>query len=124
MNPIAKLVLALVAASAGGAVLAQSNGSADQERRDRNREEAMTKHHLSDDGQTDSGAMRHEGMREKTHEAADATRDFSHRTADKTRSFTHHQAEKMRNFGARQDARYGQHTESTAPAGEGHDAPK
>ncbi|MEP6738824.1 MAG: hypothetical protein ABJA61_00510 [Caldimonas sp.] len=71
----------------------------DQERRDRNREEALVKYRELQGHEADRASTGHETMRERTHE-----------TAQSVRGFTHRQAEKARRFSDRQNQRYGTHT--------------
>lgn len=104
-------VLALTAATSGVA-LAETNYStqANQERRDRNREEALASYRAAN-GTTDArGNKRDSTAREKTHAAAETVRDKTHRSAQAVRGFTHRQAEKARKFSDRQNARFGTNT--------------
>ncbi len=99
MKLLPTLVLALTAA-ASCAVSAATYGS-DQERRDQNREEALTKWRADhgDLASRSSAAAPRESLRERT-------REKTHKAAQGTRHFTHRQAEKVRNFGDRQDRKF------------------
>ena len=116
MNILPKLALTLVALASGAAGAATVYSSqADQERRDRNREEALAAYHASpgsmDERTTDSD---HRTLREKTHHAAQETRAKTHKTAQTVRGFTHRQAEKVRDFTDRENAKYGASEKNTA----------
>ena len=95
MKSIVRFALTVTAVAACAAASAEPFDAADQQRRERNREEAMARH-----GDTSATSYRNDEdrptLREKTHRAADSTRSFAHR-----------QAEKMRRFGDRQNQRYG-----------------
>ncbi|MEP7301280.1 MAG: hypothetical protein ABI699_07105 [Caldimonas sp.] len=95
MKSIVRIAFALTTLAACAAASAEPYDQADQERRARNREEAIAKH-------GDSRVSYQAGSEERT-----TLREKTHRAADKTRSFTHRQAEKMRRFGERQNRRYG-----------------
>ena len=100
MKAFARLALTAAALAAATTVSAAPFDSADQARRERNREEVLTKHGMSpaayrSDDYRSIDETKKPGVRETTHRAAQATRNFGHRTADK-----------MRNFGARQDAKF------------------
>jgi len=105
MKNIARFVFVVTAIAACGTALAQSSMQSDQERRDRNREEAMAKH--GEPMSADRPVERHTTMREKTHRVAETTREKTHHVAESTRDFTHRQAQKVRNFGDRQNERFG-----------------
>lgn len=99
MKFISKIVLGLAAAGSCAVAVAQSD-SADQERRMRNRDEAIANWERTQphDGMamTHHNDMQpHKTMRERTHDGA-----------EKTRAFTHRQAEKVRRFGERQNAHH------------------
>ena len=105
MKSIVRFALAAGALAACAVASAQPFDTADQQRRDRNREEAMARR-----GDTSNVTYRSDDndrttLREKTHHAADSTR-----------SFTHRQAQKMRNFGERQERLH--------PRNIGHQPPK
>jgi hypothetical protein len=94
---MSKLVLAMVALGSCVAASAQTYSS-DEERRARNREEAIAnweRTHDRDGTPQRSDMQPRKGVRETTHE-----------TAQKTRSFTHRQLDKVRNFGERQQRRH------------------
>jgi len=101
MKIIPKIVLALTAFAAFGAG-AQTvyTGQADQERRDRNREEALTKYRgTTSTATTSTSADRRSTVREKTHEAAQSTRRGAHKVAETTRRVTHKSANAVRRAG-------------------------
>jgi hypothetical protein len=101
MKNMHKIVLALGAFAAFGAS-AQTvySGQADQERRDRNREEALS-HYRGDASTTNSTSTyeRRGSAREKTHEVAQSTRHGAHEVADSTRRVTHRSANAVRRVG-------------------------
>ena len=90
------LVLTTLAAASVGAQTVYS-GSADQERRERNREEALS--HYRDGKAVDTRAERSETMREKTRDGAASVRRSSHRVAESTRSVAHDTANTARRLG-------------------------
>ena len=94
MKAASRLVLALVTCGSCAFAVAQPYGQSDQERRDRNREEAIARHE------------RTSTAREEMHEGASTVRTKTHHAAAKTRSFTHRQLEKVRNFGERQQRKF------------------
>ena len=101
MKAFARLVLTAAALAAATAASAAPFDSADQARRERNREEVLARNGVSsatyrsgDNRAIDESSAQKPTLRERTHRAATATRNFGHRTADK-----------MRNFGARQNAK-------------------
>lgn len=99
--PTLVLVVTAAASAAAGAETVISRQAA-QERRDRNVDDALARYratHGTTDGQAMASEPRHEGVRDKTHRAAQSVRGFTHR-----------QAEKARDFGARQNAKYGTDT--------------
>ena len=89
-----RFVLALVTCGSCALAVAQPYGPSDQERRERNREEAMARHERM--------STAHEEM----HEGASTVRSKTHHAATKTRSFSHRQLEKVRTFGERQQRKY------------------
>ena len=94
MKSIVRFALAAGAVAACAVATAAPFDSADQQRRDRNREEILARNgaanvtYRSEDGNRTT-------LREKTH-----------RVAEKTRNFGHRQADKMRDFGERQERRH------------------
>ena len=103
-----KFVLALAAAGSCVAASAQMSDAADQERRARNREEAIANYERMQqrgdfDRRTDTRRdMRHDNMKDdkptvgqRIDQGARSTKNFTHRTLNK-----------MRNFGARQNQRH------------------
>ena len=98
MKSIARLALTAAAFAAASTAFAAPFDSADQARRERNREEVLAKHGLSGADYRSSDyrpVEKSSSMSEATHSVAEATRSFGHRTADK-----------MRDFGARQNAKF------------------
>ena len=107
------LVLTTLAAASVGAQTIYS-GSADQERRERNREEALA--HYRDGTTASAREERSETLREKTregaasvrrgtHRAAESTRHVAHETANSARRVGHKTAVKARDITARVDAK-------------------
>ena len=97
MNKFQTFVLALttVAAASVGAQTVYS-GSADQERRERNREEALSHYR----GTTATPREeRRESMREKTHEGAASVREGTHKAAESARRVAHKTAREVRRLG-------------------------
>ena len=135
MKFLPKIVLVLTAAAscAAGAATPLSP-QADQERRDRNREEALAAYHSSPQGRSYSssasynsnGSYRDDSVKGKVKHAEDTvvtnTKQATNTVATKTkqatkpvRDFTHRQLNKARDFEARENARYGK-----APASADH----
>ncbi|MEO7056685.1 MAG: hypothetical protein ABI281_08415 [Caldimonas sp.] len=112
MKLLPTLVLALTATASFAAGAATY--SSDQERRDQNREEALTKWRSTHGGEATmhNGSPYHASM-------ADRARETTHRSAQGVRHFTHRQAEKARNFGDRQNRKYGKRTGETNTSPEG-----
>jgi hypothetical protein len=121
MKTSPKLVFALLAlASCAAGAETYYSGQADQERRDRNREEALQNYH-ADNGSAstttrtrrDRDTLRedtHEGaqkVRRGTHEVADSTRRVSHKTANAGRRIGHKTAVKAREITNRAEAKFG-----------------
>ena len=118
MKSSPKLVLALLALAycAAGAQTVYS-GQADQERRERNREEAMS-HYRSGATTTTTTGERRETVREEAREVKEKTRRGAHKVADSTRRVAHKSANTARRVGhkvavkarestARADAKFG-----------------
>jgi hypothetical protein len=107
MNTVSKLVIALAAATTGGVAIA-SDLSSDQQRRERNREEAIANWERQQAGH-ESMANHHDRQATDRHEghmsAHGSVQENSKVASEKTRSFTHRQLEKVRDFGERQEAR-------------------
>jgi hypothetical protein len=131
MKTPSRLVLALLAlASCAATAQTIYSGQADQERRERNREEALAnyrEHHETTS--TDTMSERHERAREKTHDVAQKTRHEAHEVADSTRRVTHKSANAVRRAGhktavkarditARADAKFGPRVNTPRRAGE------
>jgi Ni/Co efflux regulator RcnB len=113
MKVLSRIVLAIVAAGSCAAATAQLSDAADQERRARNREEAIANYErMQQRGDMQRGDTHRSDMhRDRTH-------DDRHRHGDKTvgqridqgtqatKGFTHRTLNKMRNFGERQSSKH------------------
>ena len=99
MNTMSRLLLSLAAVAACATATAAPFDSADQARRERNREEVMAKHGLDTSGayrsETAYRGEEKKTLKGETNRAVAATKNFGHRTADK-----------MREFGAKTDAKF------------------
>ena len=95
MKSIVRFALAAGAVAACAVATAAPFDSADQQRRDRNREEILARN-----GGTANVTYRSEDGNRTT------LREKTHRVAEKTRNFGHRQADKMRDFGERQERRH------------------
>ena len=100
MRSMSRLLLSLAAVAACATATAAPYDSADQARRERNREEVMAKHGLDNASTYRSEPTTHRVEEKKTvtsetNRAVAATKNFGHRTADK-----------MREFGAKTDAKF------------------
>ena len=97
MKNMHKVVFALGALAVFGASAeTYYSGQADQERRERNREEALS-HYRGDT--TTTSYDRRESVREKAHDAARSMRHGAHEVAAETRSVTHRSANAVRRVG-------------------------
>ena len=109
MKSMSRLLLSLAAVAACATANAAPFDSADQARRDRNREEVMAKNGLSSAQRSDASYRVEEKktVKSETKKAVDATKGFGHRTADK-----------MREIGARTNAKFdkGQGTAAKSPS--------
>lgn len=115
MKILPKLALTLVALASGIAGAATLSSQTDQERRDRNREEALAAYHSSPQYDADRSVDRdNRTLREKSHHAAQTVRAKTHTSAQKVRGFTHRQAEKVRDFTDKENAKYGASPKNTA----------
>ena len=94
MKSMSRLLLSLAAVAACATATAAPFDSADQARRDRNREEVMAKHGLSSTDTTYRSEEK-KTLKSETQRAVVATENFGHRTADK-----------MREFGVKTDAKF------------------
>ena len=100
MNTVlSKIVLAVVAAGSCAAAGAQMSDAADQERRARNREEAIANHERM---QQRVDTSRTDMRRDRTYDANPTVGQRIDRGAQGTKNFTHRTLNKMRNFGDRQ----------------------
>jgi acyl-coenzyme A synthetase/AMP-(fatty) acid ligase len=127
MKIMPKLVLALTAfAAIGASAQTVYSGQSDQERRERNREEALANYRA---GTTDTTTTRRERVREDArdakdrvredaheakdkvrhgaHKVANSTRRVAHKTANESRRVGHKIAVKARETTARADAKFG-----------------
>lgn len=92
-----KIALALSAfAVVGASAQTIYSGQADQERRERNREEALAAYRAGTPSPTYD---RHETMHERMHGAAHSTRHAGHEVAESTRHVTHKSANAVRRAG-------------------------
>ena len=108
MKVFSRIVLAIVAAGSCAAASAQLSDAADQERRARNREEALANYER----------MQQRGDMQRTDVRRDRTYDDKRGHDDKTvgqridhgakatKNFTHRTLNKMRDFGERQNAKH------------------
>jgi Ni/Co efflux regulator RcnB len=132
--PKIALVLTAAASCAAGAATPLS-AQADQERRDRNREEALAAYHASPEDRSygsnasysSNSSYRDDSVTGKVKHAEDAvvtkTKEAGHTVATETRKvtkpvrdFTHRELNKSREFEARQNQKYGK---APAPAEHG-----
>jgi hypothetical protein len=99
MKPMCRLFLSLAAVAACATATATPFDSADQARRERNREEVMARHGLNTSGtyrsETTYRDEEHKTLKGETNKPVNATKSFGHRTADK-----------LREFGAKTDAKF------------------
>jgi hypothetical protein len=96
MKNMHKIAIALGAfATLGASAQTVYSGQADQERRERNREEALAHYR----GEATTTTDRKETVREKTHEMARSTRHGAHEVADSTRRVAHKSANAVRRVG-------------------------
>ena len=108
MKSISRLLLSLAAVAACATANAAPFDSADQARRERNREEVMAKHDLGTTSADSSYRVEEKKtVKSETKRAVVATENFGHRTADR-----------MRELGARTHAKF--KTQST-PAKNAYD---
>ena len=96
MTSMSRLLLSLAAVAACATANAAPFDSADQARRDRNREEVMAKHAMSSTSADASYRVEEKKtLKSETKRAVVATENFGHRSADR-----------MREFGARTNAKF------------------
>jgi hypothetical protein len=106
---IPKIALALSAfAVVGASAQTYYNGQADNDRRERNREEALADYHS---GHTSAKAT----IRHDSHETAEAARRGGHEVAEETREVTHKSANAVRHAGHK-TANEARHVSSKANA--------
>ena len=82
------LPIVLAFAAVGASAQTYSTGQADQERRDRNREEALESYRAGHMSATTTYTTPRHTVRGETHKAANATREAGHRTAEAARHTT------------------------------------
>ena len=91
MKSMSRMLLSLAAVAACATANAAPFDSADQARRDRNREEVMARHGLSSTTYRTDRVYHEDNkktVKSETKKAVDATKGFGHRTADKMREFS------------------------------------
>ena len=103
MQVLSRIVLAIVAAGSCAAAGAQMSDSADQERRARNREEAIANHERM---QERADTRRSDMRRDRTYDDKPTVGQRIDKGTQSTRNFTHRTLNKMRNFGDRQNSRH------------------
>ena len=106
MKQLPRLILACAAFATCAVAGAQSmnyDAAADQERRTRNREEALTKYHAMQDRRSDNTAR--SGVRGEAG-GGPTLGDRTRGAGKSVRNFTHRQAEKARDFSDRQDRKW------------------
>ena len=106
MKQLPRLILACAAFATCAVASAQStnyDSAADQERRTRNREEALSKYHAMNDRQSDGAAR--SGVRGESG-GGPTLGDRARGATKSVRNFTHRQAEKARDFSERQDRKW------------------
>jgi hypothetical protein len=120
MKAIAKLALALATVGSCATSFAMMGDQADQERRARNREEAVAKwermqadrdHDRTYDRRYDDRAdyrdhHDHRTVGQKVEHAGNKTEHFLQRQGHKAENFTERQMDKVRNFGERQQDKF------------------
>ena len=110
MKVLSRIVLAIVAAGSCAAASAQLSDAADQERRARNREEAIANY----ERMQQRGDMQRADMRRDRDRTYHDNRRHDDKTVGQridngtqaTKNFTHRTLNKMRNFGERQNAKH------------------
>ena len=108
MKAIAKLALALATVGTCAGALADTAYDRDQERRARNRDEAVAKweqqqaDRASYDRRDDRYDNDHRTVGQKIEHAGHSTEHFVERQGHKAENFTERQADKVRRFGERQ----------------------
>jgi hypothetical protein len=117
MKTSPKLVFALLAVAACAASAETYSSQDDAQRRERNREEALT-HYRAGTTTAPMAHERRETPREEAHEVAESTRHGAHKVAESSRHAAHETAEESRHVGhkvavkarestARADAKFG-----------------
>jgi len=100
MKTPSKIALVLGAfAVVGASAETYYSGQADQERRERNREEALAAYEAQHPSDSSSVRGDRETARERTHDAARSMRHGGHEVADTTRRVTHKTANAVRHAG-------------------------
>jgi hypothetical protein len=97
------LPIVLAFAAVGASAQTYYTGQADQERRDRNREEALADYRAGHMNATTTtySTHRHATVREESHKAANATREAGHEVAEGAREVGHETANVARKAGHR-----------------------
>ena len=106
MKLLPRLILACATLATCTVAGAQTfNAAADQDRRARNREEALAKYHAAAQDRPATRSTRVDDRREPG--GGPTLGDRTRNATKSVRNFTHRQAEKARNFSDRQDRRWG-----------------
>ena len=88
MKSMSRLLLSLAAVAACASATAAPFDSADQARRERNREEVMAKHGMNSSYSDGSYHVEEKKtLKSETRHAVTSTENFGHRTADRMRAF-------------------------------------
>ena len=109
MKVFSRIVLAIVAAGSCAAASAQLSDAADQERRARNREEAIANYErMQQRGDMQRSDMRRERTYDDKHRRHDdkTVGQRIDQGTQATKGFTHRTLNKMRNFGERQNSKH------------------
>jgi len=109
MKTPSKIALVLGAfAVVGASAETYYSGQADQERRERNREEALANYHAGHETARQLTHEAHESMRQEGHEVAESARHATHKSAEAVRHAGHTTAQKARDVSAHANAKYGE----------------
>ena len=107
MKTSSKLVLALLAAVSCAAGAETYSSQADQARRERNREEALTHYRAGNTTAREEAHDVAQSARHGAHKVAESTRNAAHKTANEGRHVGHKVAVKARESTAKADAKFG-----------------
>ena len=107
MKTSPKLVLALLAAVSCAAGAETYSSQADQARRERNREEALTHYRAGNTTAREEAHDVAQSARHGAHKVAESTRNAAHKTANEGRHVGHKVAVKARESTAKADAKFG-----------------